>query len=188
MAKRTPIQKILRWTLLGATLAAGLQAASAQSVYKCLSPSGKVLYADAACAKNDTASTVSVQPNALGTAEYGDRLLRQEIDTLRAQLRAAQPSAAAAQATVTTADANVQAGRAPLPIDSVACTHAKRDYEVTASSSANPPGHPTATVRRRIRRLSLSGRAFAAKRRQCDQAACTTAGEASRKNAVTSAS
>jgi hypothetical protein len=137
MAKRTPIQKILRWTLLGATLAAGLQAASAQSVYKCLSPSGKVLYADAACAKNDTASTVSVQPNALGTAEYGDRLLRQEIDTLRAQLRAAQPSAAAAQATVTTADANVQAGRAPLPIDSVACTHAKRDYEVTASSSAN---------------------------------------------------
>lgn len=135
MANRTPLQKILRWTVVGATLAAGTHAVSAQSVYKCLSPSGKVLYADAACAKHDTSSTVSVQPNALGSAEYSDRMLRQQIDTLRAQLRAAQPSGATPQAAVAPANANAQAGLAP--IDSVACTRARRDYEVTASSSAN---------------------------------------------------
>jgi hypothetical protein len=137
LSKRTPLQKILRWTVVGATLAAGLHAASAQSVYKCLSPSGKVLYADAACAKHDTASTVSVQPNALGSSEYGDRLLRQEIVTLREQLRAAQQSGAAPQANGTPADTHVQSGPAPLAVDSLACTRAKRDYEVTASSSAN---------------------------------------------------
>jgi hypothetical protein len=132
LATRTHLRNILRWSVVGATLAAALHAASAQSVYKCLSPSGKVLYADAACAKHDTASTVSVQPNALGTAEDGDRLLRQEIDTLRAQLRAAQQSAAAPPA-----DVRAQAVPAPPAIDAVACTRARRDYEVTASSSAN---------------------------------------------------
>jgi hypothetical protein len=137
MGKRTNIQKILRWTVVGATLAVGIHAASAQSVYKCMSPSGKVLYADAPCAKPDVSSTVSVQPNALGAAEYGDRLLRQEIDTLRAQLRAARQSGAAPQAAATPVDTIVHAGPAPLAIDGVACTRAKRDYEVTASSSAN---------------------------------------------------
>lgn len=137
MVERTHLQRILRWILVGASLATGMHTVSAQSVYKCLSPSGRVLYADAACAKPDVSSRVSVRPNALGTEEYGEASLRQEIEVLREQLRAAQHAVATPKPAGTPEQANAAADRASVAFDSVACTRARRDYEVTASSSAN---------------------------------------------------
>jgi len=133
--------KMLRWAGCCAVLAMAAHA-SAQMAYKCTSASGGIRYTDASCDRSDTASQVSIQPNQLGTADLRDSLLRREVERLKAQLLVAQQGAPSA---VANANRNATAAASPVVVDdapqarfdSVACTRARRDYEVTASSSAN---------------------------------------------------
>lgn len=123
----------LRWACFCAALGTGTHA-TAQHVYKCMSVSGRIGYSDAPCAKSDTASKVSIQPNALDTVDPRGSALRHGDELLNPQLRIAQQS-------VITPSAVAHAPAvddSPLArVDSVSCQRAKRDYEVTASSRAN---------------------------------------------------
>ena len=130
MKPRTAL-KILCWMGVCAALGMGTHA-TAQQVYKCLSVSGKVRYADEPCAKSDHASKVSIQPNVLGTVDPRDTLLRREAKRLAAQDRIAEQSAPLPVAVAAPIAASASAN-----FDGVACQRARRDYEVTASSSAN---------------------------------------------------
>lgn len=132
MTLRTPLS-MLRWACVCAALGLGTHA-MAQHASKCTSASGNIQYTDAPCARSDTASKVSIQPNALGTVDPRDRLLRHDAAPIDGQRRIAQQDAAPPPAV---AHATVDAEPSLARIDSVACQRARRDYEVTASSSAN---------------------------------------------------
>jgi hypothetical protein len=127
--KQKTAMSLLRWFCVGAALAMGAMA-SAQDVYKCRSSSGKITYADEPCAKSDSASRVSVQPNLLVAFQPRDTPLRPDAEPLHARHLSAPAQAPLAAATP-------MADATPARLDSPACERAKRDYEVTASSSAN---------------------------------------------------
>lgn len=132
---------IARGAALCALLAGGGQLA-AQQVYKCVTPSGGLRYADAPCAPAESARTIVLVANTLDTAVARESALQQENERLREQLRSAQAGAVPADPAAVTATSTVAApadADAVLAqrIDSVACQRAKRDYEVTASSTAN---------------------------------------------------
>jgi hypothetical protein len=98
-------------------------------VYKCVNAAGAVEFSDAPCAKGQQGQVVEVKPNNLDTSEQREATLRSENQMLRDKLAASERAAADAKAQ---APVDPQAYR----MDSAACKTAKRDYEVTASSSA----------------------------------------------------
>lgn len=124
---------MLRWACVCAALGMGTHAI-AQHATKCTSVSGKVQYTDAPCAKSESASKVSIRPNALGTVDPRPNLLSHDAAPVEGQRRIAHQDAvlppSVAQATVADEPSLAR-------VDSLACQRAKRDYEVTASSSAN---------------------------------------------------
>lgn len=132
MTPRIP-HSILRCACFCAALAMGSHA-MAQQAYKCTSVSGRIQYTDAPCARSDSASKVSIQPNTLGTVDPRHNLPHHDAALVDGRRRVAQRDAPAPPA-VPHATAVDEPSLAR--IDSVACQRAKRDYDVTASSSAN---------------------------------------------------
>jgi len=99
----------------------------AQTVYRCQTPSGQVLFSDEPCPAGSRVERINVQPNSIDTS--GDR----------ARSGASSPPASV---TVPSGDA-VRSGAADAAAQdrsqSFLCRQAQRDYEVTASSTGNPP-------------------------------------------------
>lgn len=104
------------------------QALQAQ-VYRCVNAAGKVEYADAPCEKGARATVVDVRPNVIESTGLREQALRLENERLKEQIR--NPVLAASAPVATGA-----AETAPR-VDPIACRQARRDYEVTASSSSN---------------------------------------------------
>ena len=99
----------------------------AQTVYRCQSPSGQVLFSDEPCPAGSRVERVNVQPNSIETS----------ADRARTLSSALPPSGVPLPREVTRSDA-ADAAVADRS-QSFACRQAQRDYEVTASSTANPP-------------------------------------------------
>ena len=116
-----PVSRIV--LLLIACVASPMQA---QTIYRCQSPSGQVLFSDEPCPAGSRVERVNAQPNSIDTSSDRAR-----------SLSSAPPAPATAPAReVTRSDAaDVAADRS----QSYACRQAQRDYEVTASSTSNPP-------------------------------------------------
>jgi hypothetical protein len=110
--------------LLTACAAGSLQA---QTVYRCQSPSGQVLFSDEPCPAGSRVERVNVQPNSIDTS--GDR-------TRSWSSAPPAPVAAPSRETVRSDAADAATGDRS---QSFACRQAQRDYEVTASSTGNPP-------------------------------------------------
>lgn len=117
-------------------LLAGAAQAGAQSVYKCVSAGGSLRYADAPCQPAESMRMVQLQPNSLDATTLREAILRQENERLREQVRSAQAGNGPAEAGTGAVPARTEQAQAER-IDSLACQRARRDYEVTASSSAN---------------------------------------------------
>jgi len=113
----------LLW-LLTASAAGALQA---QTVYRCQSPSGQVLFSDEPCPAGSRVERVNVQPNSIDAS--GDR----------ARGWSSSPPAPAAAPPRETVRSDTADAAAADRSQSFACRQAQRDYEVTASSTANPP-------------------------------------------------
>ena len=111
--------------LLFAVCAAG--SLQAQTVYRCQSPSGQVLFSDEPCPAGSRVERVNVQPNSIDTS--GDR-------TRSWSSAPPAPVAAPSRETVRSDAADAVSGDRS---QSFACRQAQRDYEVTASSTGNPP-------------------------------------------------
>lgn len=110
-------------------LASAGQAQSQAQVYRCVSAAGKVEYADAPCEKGARGTVVDVRPNVIESASLREQVLRLENERLKEQMRNPPAAASAPVAAATAALA--------VPVDPVACRQARRDYEVTASSTSN---------------------------------------------------
>lgn len=110
-------------------LASPMLPAAAQTVYRCTSPSGQVLFSDEPCPKGSQAARVTVTPG--NTVD--NSALR---ETLREQ-RAAAAAAPEPGRVVTRSDAALPEGSDRSL--SFECRQAQRDYEVTAGSAADRP-------------------------------------------------
>lgn len=111
-----------------------LNNAAAQHVYKCQNATGKIEFSDAPCQADRKGERIQLRENSLDSAGSREYLLRKENEQLKEQLKNQQQAAPpyggmAPQRT----QPDLQAER----IDAIACERAKRDYEVTASSSVN---------------------------------------------------
>jgi hypothetical protein len=111
-----------------------LNNAAAQHVYKCQNAAGKIEFSDAPCQADRRGERVQLRENSLDSSGSREYMLRKENEQLKEQLKNQQHAVPpyggmAPQRT----QPDLQAER----IDALACEKAKRDYEVTASSSAN---------------------------------------------------
>lgn len=98
-------------------------------VYRCVSPTGKVEYADAPCEKGARGTVVDLRPNVIESAGLREQALRLENERLKEQIRNPATSASAAE--------RAPGAEPASRVDPVACRQARRDYEVTASSTSN---------------------------------------------------
>lgn len=114
------------WMLL-LLIASGALPLQAQTVYRCQSPSGQVLFSDEPCPAGSRVERVNVQPNSIDAS----------ADRARTFSSAPPPPAAASPRETVRSDAADAA--ASDRSQSFACRQAQRDYEVTASSTGNPP-------------------------------------------------
>lgn len=108
--------------------------AAAQHVYKCKNVTGKIEFSDGPCQADRIGEKVPLRENSLDSSGSREYMLRKENEQLKEQLKNQQQAAppytgVAPQRT----QPDLQAER----IDTLACERAKRDYEVTASSTAN---------------------------------------------------
>lgn len=108
---------------------------AAQQVYRCKNASGSLEFSDAPCSSGRTGDKISVQPNTLDSSATREHLLRQENERLKEQLRLQESSMR--QSAPVTAPQRSQGDLQAERIDTIECTRARRDYEVTASSSGN---------------------------------------------------
>ncbi len=119
---------------LGLLIAGLCMAHAAQAqVYRCVSPAGKVEYADAPCEKGARATVVDVRPNVIESTGLREQALRLENERLKEQIR----NPAGAPTITASAPAAAQSGESATRVDPIACKQARRDYEVTASSTSN---------------------------------------------------
>jgi hypothetical protein len=109
--------------------------AESQQMFRCKSPSGKVEFTDAPCTVGHASEALNIRNNAnvldgSGSRELVLRKENQELkDRLNAQQAQASPNPAASQKT----QSDLQSER----IDTIACERARRDLEVTSSSTSN---------------------------------------------------
>ncbi|HEY5582245.1 MAG TPA: DUF4124 domain-containing protein [Rhodoferax sp.] len=103
--------------------------AAQQQVFKCKDAAGKIEFTDYPCGGSRTGGRIPVEVNSLDFSAGRESQLRKENEQLRDQQRSAPSNGIASQRT----QPDLQTQR----IDSIACERAKRDYEVTASSTAN---------------------------------------------------
>ena len=115
------------WALVWLAGAAALQPALAQTVNRCTSASGQVLFSDEPCPQGSQASRIAVTPG--NTVD--NSALR---EAMREQRAAPAPDEARV---VTRSDAALPPGGDRAA--SFECRQAQRDYEVTAGSSAALP-------------------------------------------------
>ncbi len=101
-------------------------------VYRCVSPSGKVEYSDAPCEKGEKSRTVDVRANVIESTGLREQALRMENEALKEELKS-RP----ATSSVPAGGRDVAPATDAARIDSAACKTAQRDYDVSASSSAN---------------------------------------------------
>lgn len=102
-------------------------------VYRCVNAAGKVEYQDLPCDKGGRGTVVDVRPNVIDSTGIREQALRLENERLKEQLK----NLPAVAAVTPVAPGSVGTGEAAPKVDPVACRQARRDYEVTASSSAN---------------------------------------------------
>ena len=121
----------LSWRAIGALAclagAAWVASASAQTVYRCTSASGQVLFSDEPCPQGSQAARINVAPG--NTVD--NSALREAMREQRAH------PAPEAPRVVTRSDAALPAGGDRST--SFECRQAQRDYEVTAGSSSHQP-------------------------------------------------
>lgn len=121
----------LSWRAIGALAClagvAWVASASAQTVYRCTSASGQVLFSDEPCPQGSQAARINVAPG--NTVD--NSALREALREQRAQ------PAPEAPRVVTRSDAALPAGGDRST--SFECRQAQRDYEVTAGSSSHQP-------------------------------------------------
>ena len=116
------------WALVWLAGAAALQPALAQTVNRCTSASGQVLFSDEPCPQGSQASRISVAPG--NTVD--NSALRESMRDQRAN-----PVPPDEQRVVTRSDAALPSGGDRST--SFECRQAQRDYEVTAGSSGHLP-------------------------------------------------
>lgn len=119
------------WRAIGAIVclagAATLVPASAQSVYRCTSATGQVLFSDEPCPQGSQSSRISVAPG--NTVD--NTALRESMREQRDNPPPEPPRV------MTRSDAALPPGDARAA--SFECRQAQRDYEITAGSAANQP-------------------------------------------------
>lgn len=104
-----------------------------QQIFKCKNPAGKIEFSDYPCQSSSAGGRIIVQQNTLDFSGSRETQLRRENEQLKQQLRDQQKTATSNDTAPQRTQPDLQAQR----IDSIACERAKRDYEVTASSTAN---------------------------------------------------
>jgi|GEM_PF-2474172 len=118
----------LFWWLFASTNVA------AQQVFKCTNAAGKIEFSDAPCHGSRTVEKVRAQANTLDLSGSRELQLRKDIEQLREQLKDQQQKAIPTGAL---APQRMQPDLQAERIDTLACERARRDYEVTASSTSN---------------------------------------------------
>ncbi len=108
---------------------------AAQQIYKCKTSTGKIEFSDAPCQTAHSSEKILVQGNTLDSSGNRELLLRKENEELKEQLRNQQQKAVTSSGGM--ASQRTQPDFQAERIDTFACEKAKRDYEVTASSTAN---------------------------------------------------
>lgn len=104
-----------------------------QQVFRCINAAGKIAFSDSPCGGATTGGRIAVQENSLDFSGSRESQLRRENEQLKEQLRDQHRLATSNGNAPQRTQPDLQAER----IDSIACERAKRDYEVTASSTAN---------------------------------------------------
>lgn len=104
-----------------------------QQVFKCKDANGKIEFTDYPCGSSRTGGQIPVQVNSIDFSAGRELQLRRENEQLKEQLRDQQRNAPTNGTAPQRTQPDLQAQR----IDTIACERAKRDYEVTASSTAN---------------------------------------------------
>lgn len=107
--------------------------AAQQQVFKCKDAKGKIEFTDYPCGGSRTGGQIQVQVNSIDFSAGRELQLRTENEQLKEQLRDRQRSAPTNGIAPQRTQPDLQTER----IDTIACERAKRDYEVTASSTAN---------------------------------------------------
>lgn len=107
-----------------------------QQVFKCKDAKGKVEFTDYPCGASRTGGRIPVEVNSIDFSAGREFQLRRENEQLKEQLRDQQRNTTSNGTAPQRTQPDLQAQR----IDSLACERAKRDYEVTASSTANSRG------------------------------------------------
>lgn len=110
----------------------------AQTVYRCKDNKGGVTFRDSPCQGHAREEVMDIQPNILNRSGDRERQLELENKLLKQQLQnqaTTQPQQSQTQQAPQRTPADLQAQQ----IDTIKCERARRDYEVTASSTANSP-------------------------------------------------
>lgn len=109
---------------------------AAQQVYKCTHADGKVAYAGEPCVAARSSERILIQHNTLDASALRDYAVRQENEQLKAQLKNQQDAMLLASL-ATPSQARTPTDEGAVRASVRDCDKAKRDYEVTASSTAN---------------------------------------------------
>jgi hypothetical protein len=107
--------------------------AGAQQVFKCQNASGTIEFSDKRCTGAHTSTQIKARTNSMDSSGSRELLLRQENEQLREQLKEQQKNVSLGATAPQRTQPDLQADR----IDGFACEKAKRDYEITASSTSN---------------------------------------------------